>query len=473
MLSQLSSLSANLSVLPTYRGYISVAPSKRYFQDEDGKGFVVIGHNDAITWPGMVELLQNSSLETAEAYIQDLRAHGVNVSRVMLEYAQFEMGYLENPLGVFNPSVVRFWDEFIALAERHGLYLLLTPYDTFWQVINWKNYPYSAEMGGPCEALREWLIAPEVIAAQKRRWEFVIERWGKSPNILAWDLMNEIDLYWGSTPDEIEHYLTEMAAFVRETEMRIWGRTHLLTASSAAPVPSGKLGKVIYNHASLDFANTHLYVGLGVRAPIDAVEGAQEMAEGVRLSLQSTYDTRPYTDTESGPIDEWITDGKLDNIYHHNLSWAHLASGGAGSGMRWPYTEPHHLLPEMRDNLLGMARLAATMDWADFHSRNVALGIRLSKAGIVKAGCADNMRALLWLLVDNRLTNPPTLGETTIRMPNILLDGSYRVELWETYQGVMFNYFSTEVIDGKFVFTLPALPEDLADLAIVIRRTEH
>src|SRR5688572_25426597 len=74
--------------LPTYRGYISVAENGRYFVDEDSKGFLVIGQNDAISWPGLSSLVNQVSPEATENYIIDLREHGITVSRVMIEYAQ-------------------------------------------------------------------------------------------------------------------------------------------------------------------------------------------------------------------------------------------------------------------------------------------------------------------------------------------------------------------------------------------------
>jgi hypothetical protein len=456
--------------LPTYRGYITVAQNRRYFQDEAGQGFIVIGQNDAITWPGLVELLKKRSPQTAEDYILDLRAHGINVSRIMMEYAQFDYGLIENPVGVFNQPVIDFWDTFIALAEKHGLYLLLTPYDTFWQVLNWKKYPYNAANGGPCKQMRDWLTSPEVIAEHKARWQFMLERWGGSPTIFAWDIMNEIELYWGCTPQEIEAYITEMAQFVRDTEQKLWGRAHLLTCSAAAPVPAGKLGNVIYNHPLLDFATTHLYGGLGTREPVDTIECAVEMMDGVKMSIQSIYDTRPYLDTESGPIDVWIKNRKFDREYHHNMSWAHLASGGASTGMRWPYTRPHHILPEMRDNLLGVARLAATIDWATFNSRNVSENVRLSKPGFIKAGCADGKTALVWLLVDKRVRKSAALSGIDVRLHHVVQDGEYQVELWETYEGCVIARFDATVADGKLSFTLPAMDSTVRDLAIVVRQ---
>jgi mannan endo-1,4-beta-mannosidase len=458
------------SALPQYHGYISVTRNGRYFQDEAGQGFVVIGQNDAISWPGLVTLLDGSSHSLAEDYIRDLRAHGVNVSRIMLEYAHQPASYLENPVGVFSPAVVNFWDEFIALAERYGLYLLLTPYDTFWQVKHWDRYPYSAAMGGPCRTMRDWLTDPCCIQAQKARWEFAIKRWGGSPNIFAWDLMNEIDLYWGCTPAEISAYLADMATFVRALEGETWGRTHLLTASVAAPVPNGWLGEAIYNHPDLDFATTHLYVGFGVRDPMDTVEGAIETNDAVRLSLQTIRAPRPYLDTESGPLDNWIRDVEFDIKYHHNLCWAHLASGGAGSGMRWPYTHPHYLLPELRDNLLGMARFAAAIDWTAFDSRNIVHNIRLSRPGIIKAGCGDRHTAILWLLTDTRVYSAWFWEGLTVKVHHVLAGGAYTLEVWDTYKGEILAQFSAMVAEGKLNFDLPFIDPFLADIAILIRR---
>src|SRR5688572_1099861 len=122
-----AAMQADEITLPSYRGYISVAENGRYFVDEDGKGFLVIGQNDAISWPGLSSLVNQVSPEATENCIIDLREHGITVSRVMIEYAQQPHTLFENPVGTFSPEMVQFWDDFIALAEKHGLYLLLTP----------------------------------------------------------------------------------------------------------------------------------------------------------------------------------------------------------------------------------------------------------------------------------------------------------------------------------------------------------
>ncbi len=52
--------------LPHYEGYISVAPGGRYFVDEAGQGFIVIGQNDGVDRPRLVTLLDRSSSESTE-----------------------------------------------------------------------------------------------------------------------------------------------------------------------------------------------------------------------------------------------------------------------------------------------------------------------------------------------------------------------------------------------------------------------
>lgn len=454
--------------LPQYQGHISVAPNGRYFVDEQGQGFLVIGQNDGVPWPGLSTLLNRVSPVATENYVRDLREHGITVSRVMIEYSQEPHTYLENPVGTFSDSMVQFWDDFIALAEEHGLYLLLTPYDTFWQARNWEGYPYSANMGGPCETKRDWLTDPACIEAQKNRWRFILEHWGRSPNIFAWDLMNEIDIWWDARPEEIEAYIEDMAAFVRETETALWGRSRLITVSSAAPIPDGHLGRIIYNHPALDFANTHLYIG-EITDPLSTIGPAPVMAGGVVLSLEAIRDNRPYFDSESGPINNWIEDARFDAEYHHNMSWAHLAAGGAGSGMRWPYTTPHWILPEMRDNLLGLARVASTLNWADFNSRNVSPDVRASSRSILDVACSDGQTALIWLLLDTRQDETVTFTGTSITIRDVLKDGAYQVEFWETYEGNLLHTMEAQVQGGAVEVALPDLTDDLKDVAIIIR----
>ena len=118
--------------MPTHLLPIRIAPGGRYFETTDGKPFLFIGANDAVTWPGLAGLYRRRDMAGVDAYLADLAAKGVTILRLMLEYAHTDGWYFERPAGRFNPVMVRLWDALLALCERHGLRVLLTPWDTFW-----------------------------------------------------------------------------------------------------------------------------------------------------------------------------------------------------------------------------------------------------------------------------------------------------------------------------------------------------
>jgi len=63
------------------QGFIQVAPSKRYFQWEDGTPFFPTAQND---WPPAFDLRKRSKKDPDD-YFKNLNAHRVNVLRLMVD----------------------------------------------------------------------------------------------------------------------------------------------------------------------------------------------------------------------------------------------------------------------------------------------------------------------------------------------------------------------------------------------------
>ena len=139
---------------------IVVHPGLPYFTTEAGRPWTPIGHNDAVTWPDLAGLFRRRDLPAVERHLEWLKAHGVTCIRLMLEYCHHEHRYLEKPVGRFVPNMVRLWDDLFAMLERVGLRVLLTPYDTFFMWIRWRDHPYNRKNGGPCARRSEWLTCP-------------------------------------------------------------------------------------------------------------------------------------------------------------------------------------------------------------------------------------------------------------------------------------------------------------------------
>ncbi len=406
-----------LPVAPPGRGHVRVAPGRRYFVTEDGAPWLAIGHNEALTWPALRPLLEGDR-GAAEAYLRRMAAHGVTVLRVMLEYFDARSQLLfESPAGVPRGRAVGLWDELIALCESTGVRLLLTFWDSFWLWERWKDHPYSRP-GSGFDGPSSFCTSETAFATQARRVRFVADRWGGSPAIFAYDLMNEIHPCWGGSPEDQERWIARLAALVREREMERWGRRHLLTVSKFEGILDEPYQRLILRHPDLDFASTHVYAKGRIDDPTNTVDCALAMREAVEFAFAKMGDARPFTDSEHGPIHAFMDRRKplaegFDDEYFRHMAWAHLATGGAGGGLRWPFRRPHGLTPGMHRAQRGMARFiaAAPLDWPRFSPRPLRPGdarlrpldpLGAGAPPVLVFGCADDSQALLWLLGDRR-----------------------------------------------------------------------
>jgi len=448
---------------------IRVAPGGRYFETSHGDPFLFIGPNDAISWPGLAGLYRRRDPAAAEAYLERLAASGVTVLRLMLEYAHRDGWYFERPFGTFNPILVRLWDDLLAACARHGIRVLLTPWDTFWMARRWGRHPYNAANGGPARSPGDFFTQEPVIEATLDRFRFVVERWGGTGTIAAWDLFNEIHPHWGGTPAQQSDVIARLAAGVREIERAAWGFTRPQTVSIFGPAPSEEYEELILRHPSLDFATTHIYQG-AIDHPQDTTGPALTMAGWVRHALARTKSARPFTDTEHGPIHLFNDHRKMlpelfDDEYERHLMWAHLASGGAGSGMRWPARHPHLLTPGMLGALSSLAGFARLIDWRPFAPRDIGGDVTV-QAGVCVFGCRDDRQAVLWLLRDTRLGNSAAgdFGEVRLRG---LAPGLYEVTPWRTAAGTAEATQLCAVAPAGGLTV--RLPFEAADVALAVR----
>ncbi|HEX8218646.1 MAG TPA: hypothetical protein VF914_05470 [Chloroflexia bacterium] len=469
---------------PAAMPYVRLAPGGRYFMTEDGKPFLAIGHNEALPWPRMWHMQDERDIPTVESYIKMMAEHGVTVVRIMLEYCEDQDWFFEDAEGKPVPSTVQYWDNLIGLCERYKIRLLVQFWDTFFMSRRWEHHPYSAP-GSGFDGPGSFCTSPTALQAQKRRISFFIDRWGDSPAIFAYDLLNEIHPYWGGTPEEQARWLTEIARFTRDRELERWGKRHLLTVSVFGARPEEDYLDLVYRHPELDFASTHVYELGVVDNPENTIDCAVVMRDAVKYAFSQMSSTRPYTDSESGPIHLFM-DLKLfleepfESEYYHNMSWAHLATGGAGSGLRWPFRDPHNLTQEMHEVQRGMSRFVAGtwecgFDWLNFSPQPMDEGMQVvsrtpgaeEPLPVLPFGCSDGTHTLMWLLRDKRVAEDDAPIAPADLLVSGLCTGNYVVEFWETYSGERLGEYHFEVLNSPSI-RLP-LPAFGTDIAITVR----
>ena len=398
----------------------------------------------------------------------------------MLEYCEDGVCHLESPAGVFRPEMVRLWDDLIALCERHNLYLLLTPFDTFFIWNNWAEHPYNRDNGGPCADRTRLLTCPDTRALIKARLAFAAGRWGGSGVIFAWDLWNEMHPVQGEDrPGVFADFIEDVGPFLRELERRRHGRAHLQTVSVFGPELIWKpwLREPIFRHPLLDFASVHLYEEGTIDFPLDTVAPALATGRLIRDALGEIRDLRPLLDTEHGPIHTFKDHGRtlpdaFDDEYFRHMQWAHLASGAVGGGMRWPNREPHVLTPGMREAQRALGGFLPLIDWPRFRRRNLhgagrcrgrrgrLLRLRRRAPGPAVAA-ADRLHRRERPCVPRRPTRTGAL-----LVPG-LARGRYRLTFWDTRRG---NAVDTAELDHRGGMLGFQPPDIAADLAIAIRR---
>ncbi|HYP14174.1 MAG TPA: hypothetical protein VEQ63_09635, partial [Bryobacteraceae bacterium] len=394
------------------QSWISKASGIPYFLTSAGEPWAPIGQNDAITWPEFADLYKGRSMATTEAYLRMLAEHGVTCLRLMMEYSQTGYRYFERNNGSFNPFLVELWDTVFNLCRQYGLKVLLTPYDTFWMWNKWKKHPYNTSNGGPCGSRNQWLLCGDTRKRIKRRLDFATQRWGWDGTIFAWDLWNEIHpAHAGDSAESLFEFVEDISTHLRETEQRLHGATHLQTVSVFLPVlgSNPQVGDVVFRHPCLDMVNIHLYESGTIDNPRNTVDAAVSTGRLIANAVDQAPPDRPVFDSEHGPIHAFkdrhrTLSADFDDEYFRHIQWAHLASGGAGGGMRWPNRHPHSLTVGMRKAQRMMANFLPYLDWKHFARRTLTGKLEVSRPGVEAFGCSDGRQALLYLLRRDTLT---------------------------------------------------------------------
>jgi mannan endo-1,4-beta-mannosidase len=395
----------------------------------------------------------------------------------MLEYAQGRHRYLERPVGRFARNMVQLWDDVFVLCEEVGLHVLLTPFDTFFTWRQWRHHPYNSANGGPCDSRSRLITCAATRVAIKGRLEFATRRWGASPALFAWDLWNEMHPAHGEDdPAACAPFVADLSSFLRSLELRLHGRTHLQTVSIFGPelIKAPALCEPVFRHPGLDFANTHLYEFGTIDDPRDTVAPARAVGRLMRAAVSEASDLRPVFDSEHGPIHAFIDRHRrlgvaFDDEYFRHIQWAHLASGGAGGGMRWPNRHPHVLTEGMHRAQHGLSRFLPLIDWARFLRRNLNEEAKASD-GFAVFACGDDRQAIVWLLRDDSIGRDGTLrSDAAPRPARIVLPGlaagRYRWTGFDTRAGLPIESHAFAHAGGELTL---ACGDVACDLAVAI-----
>jgi hypothetical protein len=461
-------------VLPSENpGFVRVHPNNpRYLAFDNGDFFFPIGLN--IGWWTQT----GDALTDYRKWMGLFAAQGGNTIRVWMAEWSFGLEWNDTPLGDYDNRLRRAWmlDQIFAMADSLEVYvdLVLLNCADFnnWQTNGWYGNPYNAARLGPLERPEQFVTDPAARALLQRRLNYIVNRWGYSPRLLAWEWWNEVNLAPFSD-EALTAWLQEMTAYLRERDVNRHLTTNSYAIRDLSPIWALPEIDIIQKHEYSDQTNS-TDRDLAERAVPDLQRLAASAPPKPILLGEFGYGG----EDRSGYIEK-------TGIHLHNGLWSSTFAGYAGSGMYWfwdIYIEANRLWYHFRglDRFLAEEDLSGYEPFSPLHitgpdaaeRKAVGLGLRgeeilvwlRSDAYTVQASEEARARAGS---PSSFLYNPPLVEGQVLRLHD-MTDGEYSILWYDPQAAKWLKAASATARDGLLVIAVPTFRRDLA--AKVIRR---
>lgn len=347
-------------------GFISMANSRFLKRDVVRNGqrqfhsFYPIGPN--VAWysckknnQGHEDFQLPMGIYDYERYIDSLYGSG-NYMRIWLnryqylslygpEYTQVQNG---NPTVYFNNTINQKdsaeLDHIITYALQHGISIMpcIFSYGDFYQTNDmdpsdpskWGNNPFQTILGETNECACEFFTNEDAKRITKNLIRYIISRWGYAPNVMCWELWNEVDQMfrmckgYKHIEQDVQEWHTEMAQYIHGIDPF----NHLISTSLANK--NSFAYPLVFE--DLDYVQAHIYEHIQNAWSINQM---QYKLYNKTISCQAYYHRKPFFMGEFGfsqsqnvPKYE-AKDPK--GIDLHNSLWSSFFSTSLGTASFW------------------------------------------------------------------------------------------------------------------------------------------
>jgi len=391
----------------------------QFFEFENSTFFYPLGHN--VCW---------NSLKQYQDQFAAMNQHGENWSRIWmapwncgLEWSAKISDY--EGLQRYNLRHAKKLDHIFESARDNDIYLQLVLHEhcrvSAQTNPEWHNNPYNKALGGPCATPESFFFNEEAKHLTRNRIRYIIARYGYSPNLMAWELFNEVDLsdHFNTKHDSTWHH--EMAQYIKQTDPH----GHMLTTSYIT-TPNIDVFKL----PEIDFTQSHVYIG-------DIIPFMASLYPAFKQLNKPHFIAEFGRNTDDG-VDGEDTTGQ----FIHAAIWANFMLPEGGNAMSWWWydlIDPNQLYY----HYAALGKFAAGLDRRAY-AWKLQTGKTTTDTGfdlqVLALTGPDSM--YLWLYDPTRLPwsgNPPLPARAFTGQLHItgINNGIWTIEQWDTYKGTI------------------------------------
>jgi len=446
-------------------GFIQTSKKdNRYFEFDDGTFFYPIGHNIRSLSDNRYSQITGKPLAAQtgtvnfDTWLSDMEANKENFFETWMSAwwlaIEWKKGY-EFYEGLLRYNMRNAWkiDWILEKSEKRNIFiqLLLINHGAVSTYCDqeWQDSPYNIKNGGFLNSPEEFFTDERAKTLFKKRLRYIVARWGYSPNIFSWELVNEMDLIGENGAFFKKDILTNWYAEIGDYLAQIDPWNHMITGHY-----TGLYDSPVFKLSQVDYVLTNGYYGAGDNI-VEAVK---------RVVNFNARFNKPHFISEYGG--NWNAGALLLlEADIHNGIWAACHLPFAAVPLYWwhNYIEENNCYFYYK----ALANYMSTEDRLRIQLQPKNIIISGENSNKIKYLCmAGEARALIWIYKEDRLSRPPLDTDPLLTKNNTcsiegLISGDYMIEFWDTYKGTITE---TKQIknDGTVVFQLPDLHKDFA-----------
>ncbi|MCS7179914.1 MAG: DUF5060 domain-containing protein, partial [bacterium] len=431
---------------------------KYYLSFSNGKFFYPIGHtlrspdDERSAYPYEFTYKKGLGTFAYDKYFKKMAENGENYARVWMGawWVGIEWNYNYAPhyknLGKY--SLENSWklDYICDIAEKYGIFMVLTLINhgqfSIHPDAEWWDNPYNEINGGFLKSPDEFFDNEKAIEYFKQRLNYIVSRWGYSPNIVFWEFWNEVDLTGFYSSDKVRYWHKIMYPYLKSIDPYKRAITTHYCRRPDDPM--------VWVIPELESLVGNAYDSLIVNSVMDYYMKRKGYGKPMMINEFGVGKDRVYLE---------------DNLHGGIWSSSMMPMFGVALFWWWPFIEHFNLYFHYK---------ALSKFWENEDRRGKFLQLsdgKIMGKDVDFVGIQNRDEGFFWIY-DKKVfnsqikrINPIKIEDAQLILKN-LNEGIYKVEFWDTYKGEVIKEI---IIENKNWLLIPIIPFE-KDIAIKIKR---